>query len=105
VPSDCSWRRDRCLDTNYAASICIKDNAKHCKSIGEGRSELFNLDDDSYFRVHVNNIVERGDTNIVINKNASKKLLFNKTAQLSDDLAIIVDEIKESGGVCKTYAD
>lgn len=103
VPSDCTFRRNLCSDTNYIASVCIKDETKHCKSINEGRNELFSLKDDTYFRIHVNNIVEKGSTNIIVNKNISKKLLFNTSTQLTDNLTIFVDEIKELGGVCKTY--
>lgn len=102
---DCTFRRDLCQETKYSARVCIKDDAMHCKTIIEGQNDLFLLKNNDYNRVHVNSIIENGNTNIIINKNISKMLMFNVTQQFANNSIISVDSIRQSGGVCKTYSD
>ena len=105
---DCTFRRDICQETKYSARICIKDDLLHCKTINEGQNDLFLLKNDindMYYRIHVNSIVENGNTNIIVNRNSSKLLLLNTTQQLAINSVIYADYIKHSGGVCKTYSD
>jgi len=77
----------------------------HCKTIAEKQNEMFLLKNNTYVRIHINSIIENGNTNVVIDKNISKMLALNATQPLTDNSMIYAEEIKHSGGVCKTYSE
>lgn len=103
LPSDCTLRRDLCLQTTYVASVCLIDDSTHCKGIPEGQKSIFFAANQTY-RITLQKILENGKTALIINEN-NQSVLFNTSQKLGQNLEINVDKIKSMGGVCKTYPD
>lgn len=103
IPTDCTFRRDICVPTNYAAGICITDPSLHCKTIVEGNQARFTLKNDS-FVIAVTNIFEKGNTAMRID-DKTVTLRFNVSETLNEDSAISVQHIKDLGGTCKKFND
>lgn len=103
TPIDCTFRRDICVPTNYAAGICITNPSLHCKTIVEGNQARFTLGNES-FVIAVTNIFEKGNTAMRINDKTTT-LTFNTSETLNKNAAISVQHIKNLGGVCKKFND
>ena len=103
IPTDCTFRRDICVPTNYAAGVCIKDKSLHCRTIVEGNQARFTLSNQS-FVITITNIFEKGNTAMRINDKA-RTLTFNASEQLTQDSAISVPHITNLGGTCKLFND
>jgi len=101
--TDCTLRRDLCVQTSYAASTCIKDPTMHCKSIVEGQKGIFSLGNETY-KITVSNILEAGETALQIN-GKEQTIQLNTSQNLSDNSEIYVEQIKTLGGACKSYPD
>lgn len=104
VPSDCSFRRDLCLQTNNIVTVCVDDGSIHCKGVIEGRDALFSLANTD-LRIKVTKIFEDSGVSVIIGKNESAVLEFNASQSLKNNISVYVEQIKSAGGVCKTYQD
>ncbi len=103
TPTDCTFRRDICVPTNYAAGVCVRDPSLHCKTIVEGNQARFTIDN-TPLKITVTNIFEKGNTALRI-EDAVKTMQFNTTEQLTQQATISVEHIKNLGGTCKLFND
>lgn len=91
---------ERCADTTYSTTTCIKLFTKKCRTVHEGLTIEF-LMQGGDFDVKLQNVLEGPKFDLQVNNDSVRRVRTNETNIVGGNASIYVESMTVYGGTCK----
>jgi hypothetical protein len=102
---DCGDDDQRCVETSYSSSICLRMGTKKCRVVHEGGiAQEFALPEGTYFIV-LKKVLQEKEFNVQVGNQTFRAIGIEERQKVDENASIYVEDLREFGGYCREDED